>query len=350
MIIWRGILREQVGSRFCFANYLDLAIFSDNLVFKSKKYEKPHPMGWIAIKNILSLAGGFLTEADILMDNEFKNFIMKKAIDPRLIQKVRRILTCISEREVAYIGDSLTDLEFAENADINFIAVSWGRATEEEFRNSGARFIVDSYLQIIDLIEDLGVKVVIFDFDGTLVCHWPARYKAYCDKMAFINKKLEGKLELKVLGDIELREILKTYGFGRLSQATIAAILLAEGLITLDQLREISKRYYPSRTEIIARILEIANQKLESGDVDVNRSRAFKEYIFSTWSSIFKIAGEYYEPEIDDSWEEPSYFLVYRGVPMLLQELYPEHIICLYSSRTERGSRALLNSELKVQV
>jgi hypothetical protein len=82
----------------------------------------------------------------------------------------------------------------------------------------------------------------------------------------------------------------------------------------------------------------------------VNRSRAFKEYIFSTWSSIFKIAGEYYEPEIDDSWEEPSYFLVYRGVPMLLQELYPEHIICLYSSRTERGSRALLNSELKVQV
>lgn len=338
-----------MDSKFCFATYLDLAIFADNLVFNSQKYEKPHQMGWIAIKNILSLAGGSLLEEDnILKENDFKNFVMKKAANPKLIQKVREILTNISERDVAYIGDSLTDLEFAENANINFIAVTCGRTTTEEFKNRGARFIVDSHIQIIDVIVSLGVTVVIFDFDGTLVCHWPARYKAYCDKMAVINKKLEGKIELKVLGDIEFREILKICGFGHLSQATIAAILLAEGLISLDRLREISKWYYPvGRTKVIAKILELANQNMERGDGD--RRRAFKKQVFSTWSSIFESTGEYYEPEIDDTLEEPSYFFVYRDVPLLLQKLYPEYVICLYSSRTERATKNLLNFELKIQ-
>ncbi|MEM2924556.1 MAG: HAD hydrolase-like protein [Methanocellales archaeon] len=321
--------------RFCLADYIDLAIFADNLQIKSKKYEKPHPMGWMILKSILSTASGLTTESSYIL-REFKNLIMKKVLDSKLIPRLRKIAPSISEENAVYIGDSLSDLEFAENAGIRFIAIATGRSTWEEFKNKGASFIASSHMQLIDIISNLGIKIIIFDFDGTLVNHFPARYKAYCDFLELINKKLK-EIELRKLDYDNFREILRIRGFGKLPQATVAALLVAKGFIEMDELREISRQYYSSgKTKLIAEVLNSASQRMKE-NVEI---KTFKE--------IFKM-DEYFQLQIDDNWEHPSHFFIYSDVPLMLKQLYPNHIICLYSSRTEKVSRVLLNSDLRIQ-
>ena len=51
--------------------------------------------------------------------------------------------------ESVYIGDSEIDLQTAENAGLDVIAVTWGFRTPEFLRARGARVLVDDPMEIL---------------------------------------------------------------------------------------------------------------------------------------------------------------------------------------------------------
>lgn len=59
----------------------------------------------------------------------------------------------VSESEAVYIGDSEVDVQTAHNANLDCIGVTWGFRDEAELIASGAKFIVDSPAQILQIIQ-----------------------------------------------------------------------------------------------------------------------------------------------------------------------------------------------------
>jgi pyrophosphatase PpaX len=56
-------------------------------------------------------------------------------------------------RDVIYIGDALRDLETSRNAGIAFIAFVYTGATRDEFKKAGAKTIIDSLLDLNEIIK-----------------------------------------------------------------------------------------------------------------------------------------------------------------------------------------------------
>ncbi|AHH10869.1 HAD family hydrolase [Borrelia coriaceae] len=56
-------------------------------------------------------------------------------------------------KEIAYIGDSDIDMFTAQNAGFLPIGVSWGFRTVEELKKSGAKYILNSPSELLDIIK-----------------------------------------------------------------------------------------------------------------------------------------------------------------------------------------------------
>ena len=63
--------------------------------------------------------------------------------------KIAYQLFGIGPEEAVYIGDSEIDLQTAENAGLDVIAVTWGFRTEEFLRARGADVLVDDPMEIL---------------------------------------------------------------------------------------------------------------------------------------------------------------------------------------------------------
>lgn len=72
--------------------------------------------------------------------------------DPSNVNKVIKKMG-LNNKEVLYVGDSPTDLKTAANANLKFIAVSWGYRSKEILINNGAQIIIDEPKQIIEYIS-----------------------------------------------------------------------------------------------------------------------------------------------------------------------------------------------------
>jgi phosphoglycolate phosphatase len=59
----------------------------------------------------------------------------------------------VSTEEIAYVGDTNTDMETAVSAGCYAIGVSWGFRSIEELKRSGAAVIVDHPSQIVGLLS-----------------------------------------------------------------------------------------------------------------------------------------------------------------------------------------------------
>lgn len=58
----------------------------------------------------------------------------------------------IPKNDVVYVGDTLTDIETAKNANIDMFLVKWGQAKDSDFENSFVKKIIDTPLQLCDII------------------------------------------------------------------------------------------------------------------------------------------------------------------------------------------------------
>ena len=58
----------------------------------------------------------------------------------------------VTADEALFIGDSSVDMQTAKNAGIDSVGVLWGFRDEKELRDNGAKYIVSSPEQILDLI------------------------------------------------------------------------------------------------------------------------------------------------------------------------------------------------------
>ncbi len=56
--------------------------------------------------------------------------------------------------EVLYLGDSGVDMMTAKNASVKAIGCTWGFRSREELLSSGADRVIDSPLELIDILED----------------------------------------------------------------------------------------------------------------------------------------------------------------------------------------------------
>lgn len=58
----------------------------------------------------------------------------------------------LPKKDVVYIGDTLTDIETAKNANIDMFLVKWGQAKDSDFKNRYVKKIIDTPLQLCDVI------------------------------------------------------------------------------------------------------------------------------------------------------------------------------------------------------
>ena len=58
----------------------------------------------------------------------------------------------VPDPEVVYVGDSEVDIEFANNAGVDCVSVSWGYRTRAELTENGALVIADDPEEVADLV------------------------------------------------------------------------------------------------------------------------------------------------------------------------------------------------------
>lgn len=58
----------------------------------------------------------------------------------------------IQKKDILYVGDSMVDFHAARNADIDFIAVTTGIFTKEDFEKEGAKIVVSEIKELLDFI------------------------------------------------------------------------------------------------------------------------------------------------------------------------------------------------------
>lgn len=70
-----------------------------------------------------------------------------------LLKKLKK--AGITKKDIVYVGDSLNDLQAATRAGINFIAITTGLYSEEDFKAKGAKVIIKDITELPDLIKKL---------------------------------------------------------------------------------------------------------------------------------------------------------------------------------------------------
>lgn len=108
------------------------------------------------------------TKHDIEYDLEKYNFSINKFIhiqgaedtkvhkpDPDVFLPVFKKLSDIGikKEEMVYVGDSLDDLRASHGAGINFIAITTGIFTKEDFEKNGAKVIVSDIKEVINFLN-----------------------------------------------------------------------------------------------------------------------------------------------------------------------------------------------------
>jgi phosphoglycolate phosphatase len=65
--------------------------------------------------------------------------------DPQIVYDILRMThhTSNTTSSVLYVGDSLVDMETAQNAQLPFIACSWGFVSRQQLLQAGATHIID---------------------------------------------------------------------------------------------------------------------------------------------------------------------------------------------------------------
>lgn len=71
---------------------------------------------------------------------------------PDSVNEILRILN-IQKKDAVYIGDSDVDIQTAKNSDLDFIGVSWGFRGRKFLEQNGAKNIVDSADEILELVK-----------------------------------------------------------------------------------------------------------------------------------------------------------------------------------------------------
>lgn len=71
---------------------------------------------------------------------------------PDSVNEILKILN-IQKKDAVYVGDSDVDVQTAANSDLDFIGVSWGFRGRKFLQEKGAKNIVDSADEILDLVK-----------------------------------------------------------------------------------------------------------------------------------------------------------------------------------------------------
>lgn len=76
--------------------------------------------------------------------------------DPQIVFDIRTCLNnqIVNDQIVNYLGDSLVDRDTARNADVPFIACSWGFVPRQQLVDAGITRIIDKPEQILDLVTN----------------------------------------------------------------------------------------------------------------------------------------------------------------------------------------------------
>lgn len=74
-----------------------------------------------------------------------------KKPDPYSIDLILKELG-IPKSKAIYVGDSEADVKTAKNAGIDVVAVTWGFRSKDVLRKSGAKYMIDSPLQLYDIL------------------------------------------------------------------------------------------------------------------------------------------------------------------------------------------------------
>jgi phosphoglycolate phosphatase len=74
--------------------------------------------------------------------------------DPRVFNEALKKLESMGVRKenVVYIGDSIDDLESSQGAGMDFIALTTGLYSEEDFKKAGAKIILKDIRELLDFI------------------------------------------------------------------------------------------------------------------------------------------------------------------------------------------------------
>ena len=58
-----------------------------------------------------------------------------------------------SASDALFVGDSIVDIKTAQSANISSVGVLWGNGTEEEFKKQKSDFILESPLEMLDILQ-----------------------------------------------------------------------------------------------------------------------------------------------------------------------------------------------------
>jgi phosphoglycolate phosphatase len=58
----------------------------------------------------------------------------------------------LKPEEILFVGDSDIDMQTAVNANMFPVGVTWGYRTEEELKNSGAKLVVNSASELMEIL------------------------------------------------------------------------------------------------------------------------------------------------------------------------------------------------------
>lgn len=73
--------------------------------------------------------------------------------DPRIVYDIIEI-SGIDKKDILYVGDTSVDMQTATNAGVKSIGVEWGFRPKSELIESGATYIIDNPLQIMDIVRE----------------------------------------------------------------------------------------------------------------------------------------------------------------------------------------------------
>ena len=139
-----------------------IAVYSDNCTVKTKPYK-----GILNLVNelsareiklaVLSNKADALTKEIVstIFPNQFefaegvKSEEFKKPHPFEALEIAKKWQ--LQPEEILFVGDSDIDMLTANNAKMQAVGVTWGYRTESELRESGARYIVNSPRELIDL-------------------------------------------------------------------------------------------------------------------------------------------------------------------------------------------------------
>jgi phosphoglycolate phosphatase len=78
--------------------------------------------------------------------------LIPKKPDPTLALEIIKKMN-IEKKDIYFIGDTSTDMKTAKNANVNAVGVSWGFRSIQELKDNGADFIVNTPLDILEVIK-----------------------------------------------------------------------------------------------------------------------------------------------------------------------------------------------------